>query len=257
MSLPHNFNPLASDPSEFVSTGSYYVLKPKQKGKDGNLIYLPVVDNVSQSFAHAWTIGDNLARGAIESLSGAASTFGKALTTATVVAAQQNYGGGLHASACALFADSSPPTLNITTRIFSPDGNGNILKLCEKLKNLTSASLSGGSDIAKDAFGDNVSKLQNFAKEKLGRYGKVGVIQVPHWFDIEVVSFGGGGETVITAMKDMICNSMSTTFISPYVTNKNGKSEPSIVEINMSFGHAYKGFSENFAYGKRLNGGAA
>ena len=270
-SLPHNFNSgLTPGGERGVPYGVYYKLIPKHGPSGSHVIrspiYLPVTDTISWSFQHTWTEADNLTKNLIRSAaSGAmgALTNNKFLTGAADFAgtvAQRKLGGGAHVSACSIYMDSAPPTINVKTKLFSQDGNGSIIGFLESMRADTHADLGGGGVQQKinslgGGVGSSVQSAIGAAQTGVNQLGgtgnavKMGLVDHPEWWKIQVISFAGGNRTVIASMEDMICTGLDYTLYAPFVVGEGGTSEPLMAEIAIAFKHGFRGLRESMSFG--------
>lgn len=253
--LPHNFAALGTEQgSGAIATGIYYKLIPKtdkasKHQKITSPIWFPVTGDahVDFTFSHQWDQADNLGK---KFLAGVANkALGPDFGDLAFKQGQHFLGGGLYVSGCSVYNSSSPPTITIATKLFSTDGNGKILNTIERLRWETHPRRGGGASEAGKAgaalggaAGEAMANSIVKATEAAG--GKAGSIDHPGWWDVEVVSFAGGGAATVAKMSDMICTGLKITMYSPWI----GK-EPSIVEIRMDLQHAYPGLAESMSFG--------
>jgi len=283
MTLPHSFSYGASDPSQIVQYGTYYCLTPigTQQGHIfpvNRKIFLPVEDTVNWVFSHEWNEADNYAKGVINSLSQTSS-----LADATSRVALRKIGGSVHVSACAVYMDSAPPTINVKTKLFSSNGSGELLSLIEKFRMDTHAGLIppgsarasamaanvkslaidlqkkiGGSAVGANSrvsdtaldLGNNMLNIAQNAVNGLGNGSKAvqaGLVDHPEWWKVQVVTFYKEGYTVLATMEDMVCTGLNVTFFAPFY---NG--EPSLIELDLSFKHGFRGLRSSMQFGGSL-----
>jgi len=269
MPLPHTFMP---GPEQMIPIGTYYRLEPID-GEVGshvikNPIYLPVTDTVSWSFNHTYNEADNLSKTIIDSVAQKGGMLGEQVAKV----AQRKIGGSVHVSSCAVYVDSAPPTINVRTKLFSPDGRGNILALVELFRQDTHGALGGssvkehlaqlGGTISAAVGGDpltgagagrsigdaaqrGLETIQNVDRSiPGGKSIKSGVIDHPEWWKIQVITFGKSGKTVLATMDDMLCKGINVTFFAPFYD-----SEPSLIELDMAFQHGFRGLRESMRFG--------
>jgi len=261
MALPHDFKP---GTTMGIGTGTWYVLTPA----GGNHViktskYLPVTDSIAFSQQHVWNESDNLGKNILSSienlpgqiLSGASrrtSKLGKYSGVANGAAQlvsrnlQHHLGGGPSASACAVYVDSSPPTINVRTKLFSPDGSGSIIGLLEEFRSdFTGGTVGAPSASAFSSAGAAAqSAIAGFNSLVATAGVRGGIISHPGWWTIEIVSFAGGSNSVLMTMKDMIAKSMDVTMYSPFIGQ-----DPSLIELNIGFSHGFRGLRESMSFG--------
>jgi hypothetical protein len=230
--MPHDFSTLGK--TQTIATGVYYHLIPKKATGSSHLdsigdgFWFPVTGDspIDYSFNHTWDLADNLAKKQIDSIGSGGGISGDAIQLG-VRAAQHYLGGSLYASGCALYNTSSPPTINVSTKLFSVGGN-NLINIIEGIRGDTHGRLGSGGAAAGV---------------------KAGTIEHPGGWDVEVVSFAGtsGGTNIVSFMKDMICVGMKVTMYSPWLGI-----EPCYMELSLTFQHGYPGMSESMKFGGRL-----
>lgn len=276
--LPHNFIP-GEEP--MVKYGTYYRLEPISGATDAHVIkkafYLPVTDTVNWSFSHEWNEADNLSKNIIDSVeSKVPFNLGRSFSKY----AQRKIGGSVHVSSCAVYVDSAPPTINVRTKMFSPDGKGQLLRLVELLRQDTHGALGGEamsqrlgkitgdiSELAGSVGGETVGSIAGDAGRIIGsgamnavqgvlekgqdvlnaggKTFKAGAIDHPEWWKIQVVTFHSAGKTFLATMYDMVCTGMNVTFFAPFY---NG--EPMMIELDIGFKHAFRGLRESMTFSK-------
>lgn len=237
MALPHHFTP---GTNFGIETGTWYRLNPQNGSAGSHIIgdaqWFPVTDTVSFSQQHIWNESDNLGKNMMASVSelgGIAGATGKDLTSRF---AQRGIGiatgstsGGPHLSACSVYVDSSPPTLTMRTKLFTPDGSGILINLLEKLRADFTGTLgnTGGS-----------------TSTGAGKLAQGGLVAHPEWWTVEVLTFASGSKSVIMSMKDMHVTSFDVTMFAPFI----GK-DPSLVELNIGFMHGFRGIRDSMSFG--------
>jgi len=245
MALPHNFTP---GTTMGIAKGTWYRLKPE--GGDHvvkDAVYLPVTDTVGFSQQHNWNEADNLGKNTMDALENVVKAIPVLGAGASIISrsAQHRYGGGPSYSACAVYMDSSPPTVSVRTKLFIPDGSGSIMKLLESFR----ADFTGGMK-SDDALSKAVNSIAA-AASSAGAVGRGGMITHPGWWTVDVVTFAGGGASVLMHMEDMIAKSMDVTMFAPFI-----KQDPSLVELTIGFGHGFRGLRESMSFGGGGGGGA-
>lgn len=227
MSLPTTFS-IEDFKEKVTGNGVYYRLNPKSSAFGEHLfdgpIFLPVTDSIGWGFSHSWSEADNLVKNITSSLVGDRAA---ALIDNVSRYAQRAFGAGLHASACSVFADSAPPTINVKSKLISGDGSGKVIRFLEKLRKDTHSTLKGG--------------------EAGGYQG--GIVDHPEWWEIQVVAFAGGDKTIIADMKNMVCTGLNVTMYTPFVSGEKGM-EPSMTEIDIAFKHGFRGLRRSMSFGK-------
>ncbi len=246
MALPHNFVP--GTPMG-IATGTWYKLIPKSGAAGTHVItkelFLPVTDSVSFSQQHNWNESDNMGKNLIAGAEGMLSQLpGGSVMTAIVDTVsrgvQKNViGGGPSISACAVYMDSSPPAISVKTKLFTPDGSGVVMNLLEDLR----ADFTGG--LTTKGKGASINASIALLNDKAGKnVTSGGVIDHPEWWDIQVVSFAGGGAAVLMDMKNMIPKSMDVVMYAPFIGR-----DPSLVDLTIGFGHGFRGLRESMSFG--------
>jgi len=253
MPLPHRFKP-GTTADSFIKYGTYYRLTPVKGSADTHVItkpfLLPVIDTVNYSFQHRWNESDNLAKGVIDSI----IQKGPAGIDTASRFLQRKIGGAPHVSACAIYVDSEPPTINVRTKMFSPDGMGSIVELIEQLRQdthgATGTAPKGNSLLHKagQAVQGVISAGESLVNDSFGGgkvLGGAGWMSHPEWWKIQVIIFSKDGERVLSTHKDMHCTNMNVVFYAPFYNN-----EPSMIELEVGFMHGFRGTRESMAFGK-------
>lgn len=261
MPLPHNFIPQIGG-EQMIPLGTYYRLEPIQGATGSHVItkpiFLPVIDSVNWSFTHVYNEADNLSKNIIDSIeSKVPSALGVNTGRQISKYMQRKLGGSVHVSSCAVYVDSAPPAINVHSKVFSPDGSGQILQLVELLRQDTHGSLGGGNvkqslaNFAGEAGEDFGSGIQSTASylDKIANAGgnkvlQSGPIDHPEWWKIQIITFGSNGQTILATMKDMLCTTMNVIFYAPFYNN-----EPSMIELDMGFQHGFRGVRQSMSFG--------
>jgi len=289
MPLPHNFIPQVGG-EQMIPVGTYYRLEPIQGATNSHVItapvYLPVIDTVNWSFNHVYNEADNLSKNIIDSVEGLAPTIAGVSTGRQLSKyMQRKLGGSVHISSCAVYVDSAPPTINVRSKVFSPDGSGQLLTLVELLRQDTHGSLGGsGMKQRLGQLGGTIGRgLGNLGKatgisgasgpggQKLGRAaGETAVdgIQSVTSFVDSAANAGGNkvlqsgpidhpewwkiqvvtfGRTGQTILATMEDMLCKGMNVVFYAPFYDG--EPSMIEIDMAFQHGFRGVRQSMRFG--------
>jgi len=232
MPTPEDFKVSASEGINQLSNGTYYFITPNKQGPTAsshvlsNPVILPFLDQAALVSNHNFSEGANFKK-----MIGQAGewVFGSSLMQAgEYVASSSGYGAALEGAA--VYNGSSPVTLNVRSKLFSVYGDGSVLDLLDKINASGYGTLSGGQSGGFPVQG--------------------GTFNHPGWFDIEIKSFqsSGGGEKVIYSFKNAVILSTNFTIYAPFI----GQGEPMLVDIDIAFKQAFRGFRENVGIGKSI-----
>jgi hypothetical protein len=250
MALPHHFTP----GTRFgIGTGTWYRLEPQTGSADSHVIertlWFPVTDTVQFSQQHIWNESDNLGKNFMSTVSELGSVLGNTGRDLASRFAQRGTGfltgvgtsGGPHLSACSVYVDSSPPTMTVRTKLFSPDGSGSLIALLEELR----ADFTGtiGTSVGGFSTGFTAAQTAGLAQG--------GLVAHPEWWTVEVVSFAGKSEATLMSMKNMHATQMDVTMFAPFI----GK-DPSLVELSIAFTHGFRGVRESMSFGGGASAGS-
>lgn len=196
-----------------LSSGTWYEIKSKE---DGNKWFLPVCgdQNPSFQFTNNYQPGDDMGRALLDTLAGqAAGTVSK---VGKLVLQKTGSGTGIQASICALYNDSAPAAITVSTKIIG--GSGDVIQSIEEFRTRCVAKLSTG-------FGGSVAAA--------------GFITIPDIFDVKIIT--GQDSTVIATFLNMACISFSAEPFSPYLSN----GDPVMTSLNLQFQGILPGFKES------------
>jgi hypothetical protein len=258
MALPggHGFKPGGDDTAKsgyqsIVKSGTYWWLEPLDKTSErGNPknTFLPVGDSVSAEWSHEWTQTQNLTKSNAPTSALALPSYALQRVANALVSG----GGGMVLSTTAMYNDTRAPSVTINSKVFSPNGDGELMAMLEMLRNC-SHGIQKENPIADDS-------QVNGALANAGLYAQF--INHPTLWSVKLITIGGMAPNtsepkfrspqIVGHWQDMYIARLNIELFSPWI----GK-DPCYANVNLDLVHAMPGVNTSSHLGQGEARGSA
>ena len=227
-----------------IPNGTWYMLEVAREvtWKVRGTFWLPVCGDTNPSiqFSHNYTQGDDMVKktadigmsalrgfgGQMGGKKGVISAAGSSAINLGYSAAasqmQVRLGAKIAGTVSGIYSTSAPDQLQIQTKLISAKGSG-VLKLVNQLRYLTSAHILEGVS---------------------GRHGTLGILNIPAWFNVSIISDRDNGPKVLYTAKNLVCTAMGITFYAPYLDE-----DPCYTELSMNMQGLLPAIADNVNIG--------